>query len=386
MMKATSVGCKSLESVLGRLETVATIMHPLAHFLNNVRSLQIKAAKKNHTVRVTNAARKDLALATEFLQKAAEGVNMNLLVFRSPSLIFIGDASEHGLGGFDSSGRAWRYLIPEHLRGRAHINLLEFLTQVVGMWIAILEGRLQKLDCFLGMGDSTTALGWMRRATFKEGSEDVGDWHAKQRVARKLARLSLDNENILYRQWFKGSDNVVADSLSRDLHYLSPSSHEYFLSHTAPHQLPNNFRILPVQEEICCFISSVLQQMPVNTQRWRQPKGSDLAHGNIGVLSSIALALGRQSSLKDATHSNKTFSSPRLPKQYEKAPTLHELMTIWWRAQSVPPYHMWHRPSGQTTGQIPDWTQMDGLASYCQSSGEPTGTRTDQEENRKHYQ
>ena len=124
---------------------------------------------------------------------------MNLMTFRKPSLIFIGDASEHGMGGFDNKGRAWRYLIPPELRGRAHINLLEFMTQVIGIWLAIEEGRASKLDCVLAMGDSTTALGWMRRSNFRAGDEGNEDWVAKQKVARLLGSLTLGANICLYK-------------------------------------------------------------------------------------------------------------------------------------------------------------------------------------------
>ena len=116
--------------------------------------------------------------------------------------------------GFDTQGRAWRYLIPEPLRGRAHINLLKFITQLVGVWLAVLEGRVSQLDCILGMGDSTKALGWMRWSNFRDESENVEDWKAKQRVSRQLAKIVLNADILLYKQWFQGSDNVVVDSLS----------------------------------------------------------------------------------------------------------------------------------------------------------------------------
>ena len=49
---------------------------------------------------------------------------MNNIVFRKPNQIYIGDASERGLGGMNvQNGKDWRFLIPEHLMGRAHINL-----------------------------------------------------------------------------------------------------------------------------------------------------------------------------------------------------------------------------------------------------------------------
>ena len=93
--------------------------------------------------------------------------------------------------------------------------------------------------------------------------ESDDEWAVKQIVSRKLASLVLDSNIVLYRQWFKGEENVVADSLSRDCYYLSSSTHQKFLNHVVPHQLPPNFKIQPVPKEISCFITSILQQLPV---------------------------------------------------------------------------------------------------------------------------
>ena len=124
---------------------------------------------------------------------------MSLIVVRKPPIIHIGDASKHGMGAFTSHGRAWYYLIPNELWGRAHINLLEFLTQVISIWVDILEGTSNPLNCILCMGDSMTAMGWMRRSNFKESDNANGDpesseeWLVKQQIARKIAQLTLDS-------------------------------------------------------------------------------------------------------------------------------------------------------------------------------------------------
>ena len=111
---------------------------------------------------------------------------MNLITFRVPNKIYINDASEHGLGGFATHGRAWAYTIPVKLRGRAHINLLEFIAQLVSIWIDVIENKIQPLDCLLGMGDNTASMGWLRRSNFRENDENDQEWLAKQKVSRKL--------------------------------------------------------------------------------------------------------------------------------------------------------------------------------------------------------
>ena len=115
------------------MENIAQIMNPLGHFLSNIRHLQIIAEKKGHNIRINSSVRDDLLLAKAFLDKVGHGVRMNLLTFRKPDIIYICDASEYGLGGFASHGRAWTYEIPFKLRNRAHINILEHLAQIISI-------------------------------------------------------------------------------------------------------------------------------------------------------------------------------------------------------------------------------------------------------------
>ena len=164
---------------------------------------------------------------------------MNLLTYRMPNHIIMGDACEHGLGAFHvESGRAWTYAIPDYLQGRAHINLLEFLTQVIQIWLDFIEGRITSDSCILAMGDNTASMGWMRRSNFREKDETNLDWFVKQQIARKLARIILQAKACLYSQWFAGVTNVGGNSLLRDCIELSSTSHEFLLQNYAHTQVP----------------------------------------------------------------------------------------------------------------------------------------------------
>ena len=176
----------------------------------------IAEKKKRQNIRLNQRTKDDLLLAKEFLFEMQQGVSMNLLIFREPRNLHICDASEHGLGGFADHGRAWTYVIPVKVRGRAHINLLEYLAQVVSIWVDILEGTAKTEDCLLCMGDTTSAMGWLRRSNFRQKEETDKTWLVKQYIGRHLARLVLNSNIILYHQWLKGAHNHVADSLSRD--------------------------------------------------------------------------------------------------------------------------------------------------------------------------
>jgi len=377
VLERSSISHEGLKSIIGKLENVILIVKMGGHFMNHLYALEMRTDGKSHNFRINVGVKEDLKLHRKFLSYAHAGISMNLLTFRAPTTTIIGDASEHGLGAFNlESGRGWAWQIPEDLQGRAHINLLEFLSQFIQIWIDIIEGRIRKESCVLGTGDNTSSLGWLRRSNFRQRDEDDTDWFVKQQVARKLAFLILQVEAMLYTQWFAGRFNICTDSLSRDCHLLSPSSHELFLKTHAPKQTPVNLSIKPVPKEIVSFVTSILRQLPVKKQRFKKQKPSELLHGVAGTLSCSPSDLERHFISKECLNSKGTSSSPPLRKLLENAPSPNEIKNIWLKEQSTPPSHMYHRPSGQTLGTTPDWTQTVRLASSCKNNGEDTRTKT----------
>lgn len=105
---------------------------------------------------------------------------MNVLTFRVLDIINICDASEYGMGGFASHGRAWSYTIPINLRNRAHTNILEYLGQIISIWIDVIENKVNSEDCILSIGDNTSSLGCMRRSSFRQKDDSDKSWEVKQ--------------------------------------------------------------------------------------------------------------------------------------------------------------------------------------------------------------
>ena len=166
---------------------------------------------------------------------------------------------------------------------------------------------------------------------------------------------------------------------------MSNNTHKKFLYSAVPHQLPQDFIIQPVPKEIISFVSSILLLLPVKQQRLIQQKPSELAHSELGVLSLLALEC-TPCILRTSPNSNRTSSCPPSPKQLEKLPSPIQIKMNWWKEQSVPPCHMWHRPSGQTIGQTPDWTSTVRYASSSKTSSEDIATKMADDKNRRHYQ
>ena len=74
-----------------------------------------------------------------FIHQEYKGINMNLITFCKPNKKHVGDDSEHELGGFTVHNKSsWSDLIPKKLRARAHPSLLEFIIQVVCLWLNII--------------------------------------------------------------------------------------------------------------------------------------------------------------------------------------------------------------------------------------------------------
>ena len=122
----------------------------------------------------------------------------------------------------------------------------------------------------------------------------------------------------------------------------------------------------------------------MQTQRLKKQKPSELLCGVAGTLSLLPSECNAHFISKDYPSSNRTSSCPSSPKQFEKQePSVAKVRNLWSNRQSKPPSHMWLRPSGQATGQTPDWMQTVRLASSSKNSGEDTRIKTKTGKSRK---
>lgn len=127
---------------------------------------------------------------------------------------------------------------PQSILGRLHINALEFIVAVVGIWIELLADDTP-FQRFLALTDSTSVLGWLFKSNFNPNNHPSHDL-----LARKLARILLHNETSLFTQHIAEKTNVVADFLLRDTH-IPDTELSRLLTLTYPSQVPHNFQIIP---------------------------------------------------------------------------------------------------------------------------------------------
>jgi hypothetical protein len=162
---------KQLESTIGRLGHIGYVMPWVYHFLSQLRSL-LSCSGKHRQIKIDNKCIRDLDLMQEVLDKTKNGVDMNLLAFRSPDRIYYSDSCPDGLGGYSNQGHTWRFKVPDEYLFRASNNLLEFLAAIITPWIDLIEGYLSAGDCALSITDSTTAEGWMQKSNFVKPNKD----------------------------------------------------------------------------------------------------------------------------------------------------------------------------------------------------------------------
>ena len=343
---------KELETIVGRLNHVAMAMTQMRHFLNRLRHLTYVALScKWGKARLTENVREDLILCLKFLRYAKEGVSMNLLVFAEPTHYYRSDACEHGLGGYSIlSGKAWRFEIPVNCRGRTTINVLEFIGSVVTVWIDMLAGDVHPDACLLSQTDSTSAAGWLRKSCFDEKQHKLA-----MQTARHLATLLINSKTCLFSQWVEGEANGVSDILSRD-HHLTDSEVVALILTSCPEQVPNGLHLHPLPKEIVSWLTSKLQEQPETMQLPKEPTRSKYAAGSAGLNTSAQLASGMTSSLTSSAEAKSTESLVPSLKPSEPVDSAPNGLTFLKRHNVEPPWTMWLRPSGLTTGLIPDTT------------------------------
>ncbi len=361
LLQKDRVTYKELEQLLGRLNHAGFIIPLSRHFLGRLREAQYAAAHRRY-IKFTPSQKADLNLWKKFLYQAYCGISLNRLTYRPPSHIERSDACEHGIGGFSATtGIAWRWEIPLELRWRTSLNVLEYLAGNVSIWMDINIGDAPTGSCFLSQTDSTSAAGWIRKSNFG----DVDPMHLI--VAQDTATMLMEHDSTVYSQWFQGVLNEIADSLSRD-HHLSDSELLILLHSCVPEQIPNNFRICPLPQDVVSKITTWLLSLPPSTQSPTAPPRSKLATGDIGTRTSRPSNWTTIHSSLPSHEPNNTDSSPDSPPPSEPMtsnPTpVHQQLLHQYLAQSEPPSTRWHRPTGLTTDLVLSMTPTENLRSF----------------------
>ena len=372
---------KDLEKLLGRLQHAASILSEGNHFLNRLRTAELRARAHGAT-RLTAETRHDLALWQTLLSRAHKGIDLNLLVLRSPDHIVRTDACEEGLGGFSlTTGRAWRWTIPKDAQNTKSINYLEFLACITGIVLSLHEEHGAAGDCFLSLGDNTSSLGWLRKSNFAAEAEQA----SHSALARHFATTMANHSVCHFSQWFPGKENDAADILSRN-HTMPDAKLTKQIKFLYPKQVPPTFRIRPLPPTIISWLDYWARHTPASTQSPPTPIERAISTSKTGARSSTNASSPRRTSSStdsDAMTARQSWEHSSIPFDAASTPRVHKEMIRWLQEHAKPPSQVYVRPSAEKADPIHRLTQMGKLQSFYGTSCEDTQTSTRPGDNKK---
>jgi hypothetical protein len=387
ILESNRVTLEGLESMIGQLNHVAYLIPLSRHFLVRLQRRIDRKKPGKQEVSISRAERGDLLLWVDFLAMANKGISMNRLTYRKPSQLGWSDSCTSGLGGFSANGTAWRLKIPAQspLFGVAKANnVFEFLAMAVTLWLILLKCNkaADTEECILILGDSTSALGWLYKASQVQESWFYHD--AVLLISRKIASLLTNSSHCLASQHIKGSLNVVADLLSycgsnrstpHPLAADNPDNHiltNRFHSHL-PQLIPQNFVISPVLDKILSFAVLVLRTTESSyIRRKREPTRIETESGADGPssvpkwdspITSSSLTYPDRS-VNSSVDLSCHFTVP--PNGTNQDELLGTVRHQWFQTLSAMPQAMWLRRFGTISNRAP-FTSKGELGSYPQS-------------------
>ena len=366
---------KDLEKLLGRLQHTASMLPEANHFLNRIRTAEMRA-KAHGSTRLTVEARKDLEYWLALLDRANLGIDMNLLVSRLPDFIIRTDACEEGLGGFSlTTGRAWRYKIPQDAQNSKSINYLEFLACIAGIMVSLYDGQGRKGDCFLSLGDNTSSLGWLRKSNFAAEAEQ-GSHSA---LARVFATTMAEYGICHFSQWFPGKENDAADILSRN-YVTTDEKLTRHIKFVYSKQVSETFRISPLPHAVTSWLDYWVRHKHDVTESPPQLIGKQTSTSKIGSSTSEKSISPTTPFSKPKIGTPSTTSSVHSSTRCERkrTPRVHTRMNSWLQAHAEPPSATYAQPSATKANPIHCLTQMEKLCSFYAVSSRDTPTTTQQ--------
>ena len=167
MIRTKNTIFDTIKKVLGRLTHIAYIFFPGRFFLNRIRGLHQRCEKYDRQNLVSEELG-DFQLWLEFLERLTTfGTSINNVTTMTIDVTGWSDACETGLGGYTSTGQAFRFKIPKHLQGIFQINLLEFIVAKHTIDLALTHNTGHNIR-IAHIGDNSSTVSWLKKTSFNE--------------------------------------------------------------------------------------------------------------------------------------------------------------------------------------------------------------------------
>eukprot|EP00957_Ditylum_brightwellii_P005987 453313-Ditylum_brightwellii.AAC.1 len=96
-LKKKTTTATELDSMIGRLVDLGMVLPHVHHFMSRLREL-FGMLKKRSCIKIRGDCLEDLRLMLVFLEKASEGVTLNMIAYRKPTHAYRSDSCPNGLG------------------------------------------------------------------------------------------------------------------------------------------------------------------------------------------------------------------------------------------------------------------------------------------------
>ena len=185
-------------------------------------------------------------------------------------------------------------------------------------------------------------------AVFRCVSVDTVNTESHNSVTRWLVWTLFSHETSLYSQHIKGTENIIADSLSRDFHKSYQTLTNIF-NQILPQQTAASFHIKQLSRNVISWISLLAAASTLPTASPKPLQPSSLATGKGGEHSSNTQQ-SQTNSWKESHKHRKQSWCHHLPPKYDET-SLGKWGNLYSSTElSSLPYQMYLRPSGRTFG------------------------------------
>ena len=257
------------------------------------------------------------------------------------------------MGGYSSSGVAWRYYIPMENRHlfKKKINLLEFIAGVITLEMEF-HYNPEPIGFanhhILSISDSSSACGWLYHSTKNPILFPLHD-----EVARRLGRLLIEHDASIVTEHIAGKFNLITDSFSRDEDLTDDELLNLISAKLPPSQVPTNLHFRPLKKEISSWLTSLMHVLTKSKESQSKQQGNKIVISKSGKHSYKRSELRTMTSWMDSPEDSKTSSSHPLDHASEGI-NLEKLKSPnWWQVLSPPPCQMYRQHSGFSDGPIP---------------------------------
>ena len=163
--------------------------------MNNLRRMEYPAKYKKK-VKLSRSTMEDLKLWLSFLDSAEEGISINRVIFRKPTITTFSDACEAGFGGFcPQTGFGWRYRFTDVENKAFAPNAKEYIASAIDMDFHLeMDPDPSPFQCIFNRNDSSSTVGWLRKSNHDPKDapihNEVARFHATNMLRRNVCNYS----------------------------------------------------------------------------------------------------------------------------------------------------------------------------------------------------